>query len=120
MVKAMAIYSYPVILERGEHNFGVYAPDLPGCISIGDTPKESLLNMRKALHLHLGSMLRDGDPIPSSSAIEDLEPVPGIETVHQLKIEIHRSWRKHWAAASVMEPLIRACIPVQRTLWQGW
>ena len=33
------IIEYAVIYERGETNWGAYVPDLPGCVSIGDTLK---------------------------------------------------------------------------------
>jgi predicted RNase H-like HicB family nuclease len=31
---------YAVIYEKGETNWGAIVPDLPGCVSIGDTLEE--------------------------------------------------------------------------------
>lgn len=32
---------YPAIIERGPEGFGVFFPDLPGCVSAGDTQEET-------------------------------------------------------------------------------
>ncbi len=31
---------YAVLIEKGERNYSGYVPDLPGCVSIGDTLDE--------------------------------------------------------------------------------
>ena len=31
---------YAVVIEKGERNFSAYVPDLPGCVSVGDTLEE--------------------------------------------------------------------------------
>lgn len=28
---------YAVVIEKGERNFSAYVPDLPGCVSVGET-----------------------------------------------------------------------------------
>ena len=58
---------YTVIIEKSEHNFGAWAPDLPGCVTTGATVEETLANMREAIELHLEGMREDGDPIPEPS-----------------------------------------------------
>lgn len=65
----MAKYRYLCVVEKGETNYGIYAPDLPGLGTIGDTPEEALRNMQEALSLHLEGMLRDGDPIPPATLV---------------------------------------------------
>ncbi|MBA2677064.1 MAG: type II toxin-antitoxin system HicB family antitoxin [Ktedonobacteraceae bacterium] len=65
----MAKYRYLVLIEKGENNYGAYAPDLPGCGTIGDTPEEALKNAQEAISLHLEGMLRDNDPIPPAAHI---------------------------------------------------
>ena len=86
--------TYAVVYERTPNNYSAYAPDVPGCISTGDTWEEIQDNMREAITYHL-EMLRDyGDPIPepqlsveeamtfnSESLAADSEPVPQEETV---------------------------------------
>ncbi len=59
---------YTVIIESGPNNFSVWVPDLPGCVSTGDTAEEAEANIREAIELHLEGMREDGDPIPQPSS----------------------------------------------------
>ena len=56
---------YVVVLEDAGHNFSAYVPDLPGCVSTGATIEETVAHIREALSLHLDSMRRDGETVPS-------------------------------------------------------
>ncbi len=58
---------YAVIYERGETNWGAYIPDLPGCVSIGDTLAEVQENIKEAIELYLEVLKEDGKPIPEPS-----------------------------------------------------
>lgn len=63
---------YLVILEHAKgSNFSAYVPDLPGCVSTGDTRAKVLRNIRLAIALHLEGMREDGDPIPAPSSEAD-------------------------------------------------
>jgi len=56
---------YAVILEpAADGGFGVYVPDLPGCVSEGDTPEQALANIREAIHGHLATLRDFGETIP--------------------------------------------------------
>lgn len=55
---------YAIIIEKSENNYGAWAPDLPGCVAVGDTVEEVQKLMREAIELHLAGMREDGDPIP--------------------------------------------------------
>ncbi len=55
---------YLVVIEKGDSSYGAYAPDLPGCIAVGDTPEETERLMREAIELHLRGLREDGLPIP--------------------------------------------------------
>ncbi len=61
---------YVVIVEQGENGFGAYVPDLPGCVSVGDTRDEVLRLIQEAIELHLRNMREEGlmPPEPSSSS----------------------------------------------------
>lgn len=48
----MAIF-YAAIIERGTEGFGVFFPDVPGCISAGDTVQEAGTMAEEALRSHL-------------------------------------------------------------------
>ena len=56
--------SYTVIVEKGPNNYGASVPDLPGCVSVGDTLEELKVNITEAIEFHLEGMREDGDPIP--------------------------------------------------------
>jgi predicted RNase H-like HicB family nuclease len=39
-------------------------PDLPGCISCGDSPEEAMQNLRDAVEAWILTAIRFGDPVP--------------------------------------------------------
>jgi predicted RNase H-like HicB family nuclease len=57
--------TYPVVLEREDDGrYSVYARDLPGCTSWGNTRDEAIAHIREAVDLWIESAKADGDPIP--------------------------------------------------------
>lgn len=54
-------------------SYGVSFPDVPGCISAGDTFEEAIGNASVALAGHLAVMEADGDTIPSARSLEELK-----------------------------------------------
>ena len=71
---------YPAVFEPSPSGgYGVYFPDLPGCISFGATFAEAQKEAAEALGLHLYSMEKDGDeiPAPSDNPVIDPETEPG-------------------------------------------
>jgi predicted RNase H-like HicB family nuclease len=46
-------YFTAIIEAGGNSGYGVYFPDLPGCVSAGDTIEEAARNAEEALSLHL-------------------------------------------------------------------
>jgi predicted RNase H-like HicB family nuclease len=62
---------YAVVIEKGEKNFSAYVPDLPGCVSVGDTLEEVKLEIREAIEFHLEGMREDGSPIPTPSSLAE-------------------------------------------------
>lgn len=62
-------YVYPALFEseEGISGFTVTFPDLPGCITEGDTIEEALNMAKEALALHLYGLEEDEDGIPTAS-----------------------------------------------------
>ena len=58
------MYRYLIIIEQSETGYGAYAPDIPGCVAVGDTREEVEREMREALAMHLQAMRDDHDQIP--------------------------------------------------------
>ena len=70
----MRKYSYPAVFEPGEDGYGVYFPDLPGCISFGETFEKAQREAEDALGLHLYGMEKDGEAIPEPSKNPQILP----------------------------------------------
>ncbi len=51
-------------------NFSGHAPDVLGCVSVGDTLEEMNAMMREALESHLSGMLEDGETIPEPTTTD--------------------------------------------------
>ncbi len=60
-----------IIIEQGDHNYGAYVPDLPGCIATGKTVEEVKANMREAIRMHLQGMIEDHESIPASQTMAE-------------------------------------------------
>ncbi len=56
--------TYAIVIEWGSENLSAYVPDLPGCVTTGQTVEEILANMREAITGHLAVMREYGEPIP--------------------------------------------------------
>ena len=67
-------YVYPAMIGRepGDERVGVIFPDLPGCVTSGETAEEALEAAKRALSLHLWGMEDDGDEVPAPSLVETL------------------------------------------------
>jgi len=71
-------YIFPAIFEPGEKKgYCVTFPDLPGCITAGDTLEEALFMAKDALELHLYGMEEDGDLVPEPTPPEKVEVPEG-------------------------------------------
>jgi len=73
--------TYLAIFEpNGTGGYGVYFPDLSGCISVGNDYKHAMKMAEEALSLHVYGMEEDGDEIPfPTSNPNDLEVGEGTE-----------------------------------------
>jgi predicted RNase H-like HicB family nuclease len=70
------MYRFLIIIEQGKHNYSAYVPDLPGCITTGDTYEEVLKNMKEAIALHLRGMIEDHEPIPAPQTMAQYLDIP--------------------------------------------
>lgn len=58
---------YAIVIEKAKGNYSAYVPDLPGCVSVGDTIEEVKQNILEAIELHLEAIAEDGLLIPEPS-----------------------------------------------------
>ena len=66
---------YPVVFAREEDGkYSVFAPDLPGCVSWGETREQARERIREAIELWIESAKDDGEPIPPpNSCLENVQ-----------------------------------------------
>lgn len=56
--------TYAVVYEQTPNNFCAYVPDLPGCVSTGQTWDDVQEMMREAIKFHLEGILESGEAVP--------------------------------------------------------
>lgn len=65
---------YRVLIEEDEDGiFIAYAPELPGCISQGNTRDEAINNIKDAVLGYLISLKKHNEPVPPSIREELVE-----------------------------------------------
>jgi predicted RNase H-like HicB family nuclease len=70
---------YIAIIEEEEGKaVGVWFPDLPGCVSAGDTIDDALQNAAEALELWAEAMIEGGQKIPPPRSLADLKADPEV------------------------------------------
>ena len=69
--------TYPACFYPCENKEGAYTvevPDLPGCVSEGETLADAILMATDAACGWILDELEDGKPVPSSSQLENIKP----------------------------------------------
>ncbi len=71
-ISKAVIESYPFAIrplsEEDGGGFAIEYPDLPGCISDGETPEQALEHGRDAVKAYLLDCEKQGEPLPKPSA----------------------------------------------------
>jgi predicted RNase H-like HicB family nuclease len=62
---------YAIVIEKAEHNYSAYVPDLLGCIATGDTVIEVTNEIQAAIAFHIDGLIEDSLPIPKPLSIVD-------------------------------------------------
>jgi len=104
----MATVFYPAVVERGETGFGVFFPDLPGCVSAGDTIQEAALNAEDALAGHLIVMAESGETIPDPSGLDEIERDDEVDEVARILVRVERPGRAIRLNITLDEGLVAA------------
>lgn len=70
-------YLFPAIFEPGEDKgYVVSYPDLPGCLTEGDSMEEALHMAKEALELFLYSMEEDNETVPQPTLPQNISVSP--------------------------------------------
>ena len=59
---------YAVVIEPIETGYSAYVPDLPGCVSVGETRKEALEMIAEVIEMHIESLRAHGETVPAPNA----------------------------------------------------
>lgn len=62
--------TYPAVIDKEGDTFGISFPDVPGCVSSGDTAEEAIAAGTEALTGHLAMMVEDGDALPDPTPVD--------------------------------------------------
>lgn len=66
---------YPAVITKAEgEDYGVVFPDLPGCVTTGETIAEAAEMAIEALAGHVGTMIEADQPVPEPAALD--APLP--------------------------------------------
>ena len=88
------------IQKDPQSSYGVSVPDLPGCVTAGDTIEEALTMAREAIQLHLEGMLEDGLELPEPTEDFDrLRSDPDHANAIWGAVKVELDWRRSSAAA---------------------
>ena len=68
---------YPAIIEGGGDDYGIWFPDLPGIVAMGDNLGEAISNAEAALEDYAIEAERDGMDLITPSSTETIEVPPG-------------------------------------------
>jgi predicted RNase H-like HicB family nuclease len=67
---------YLIVIEETPTGFSAHSPDLPGCVSTGETRQEIELNMREAIAFHLDGLREEGQAVPEPHAYSAYVELP--------------------------------------------
>jgi predicted RNase H-like HicB family nuclease len=57
--------NYVAIIEECKNGgYSAYVPDLPGCVSVGETMQEIETNIKEAISLYIEELQTDKKPVP--------------------------------------------------------
>jgi predicted RNase H-like HicB family nuclease len=56
--------AFAVVIEKTEHNYSAYVPDLPGCVATGPSREQVLAEIHDAIAFHLEGLAADAQPQP--------------------------------------------------------
>ena len=59
---------YLIVIEKSKTGYSAYSPDLPGCVSTGNTIEETEQCMREAISFHLDGLKKEGYEIPKPTS----------------------------------------------------
>ncbi len=72
---------YPALVAGREGAYGVVFPDLPGCVAMGYTVDDALVNAEDALRDYTLDVEEDGEVLPGPSLFQSIDVPKGSQLV---------------------------------------
>ena len=72
---------YPAFVDGREGAYGVVFPDLPGCVAMGYTVEDALVNAEDALRDYTLDVEEDGEVLPDPSPFQSIDVPKGSQLV---------------------------------------
>ncbi len=63
---------YAVVFEKAPDNWAAYVPDLPGCVTTGQTLSATRRLIAEAIQFHVEGMRLRGEPVPEPTAVAEI------------------------------------------------
>lgn len=104
----MARRHYVAIIEQDEGGFSVFFPDLPGCVTAGDTITEAAVNAEEAATGWIEVTAEHGEPIPEPSPIERIAVDPDVREAARVLVPVDVPDYETRIEITLPEALIRA------------
>ena len=95
-------YRMEIVEDREEGGYVVSYPDLPGCLTCGETIESAVENARDAKRVWLEAALEEGVSIPMPDSLEDYSG--------QFKLRLPRSLHRALAEHSQREGMNQYCV----------
>ncbi len=81
--------TFLVVYEKGKKNYSGFAPDVPGCGSVGDTLDEMRTNLREALELYMEASAEFGYALPEPTTSTVTLPIEGETDINTTYVVEH-------------------------------
>lgn len=103
-------YRMEILPDRYEGGFVVRFPDLPGCVTTGETIEEAYAMSQDAKRAWLSASLEDGYPIPEPGPVYTPEEEFDIHIPHRMRDAIARASERDGVSVKqfCMDALTRA------------
>lgn len=82
---------YTAIIEKAKDGFGVFFPDLPGCVSFGKTVEAAAADAYSAAQAHVALAREYGDAIAEPRAPDAIPAEKGVKEKARLLIPVEMS-----------------------------
>lgn len=99
---------YPAIVERGADGFGVFFPDLPGCVAHGATAQEAALAAEEVLAAFVAMADEHGDKLADPSDVDALQVDSDVQEVARILVPVEMKGKSVRVQITLDEGLLAA------------